>query len=448
MDICLNTTSTDEALAHPLVVGLLEHVSDGAIVIDARTRQVIMMNPIARELLGYTTDEAVGCQCKRIRSGPACDQECPLDRMLTDGPRSAETRMYYLGKGARRVLHARTRFLLLRGPAGEPVAAVELFRDLREVEELREQLHERRALHHIIGRAEAMQQLYTLVEQIAPHDLPVLLTGESGVGKERFADAIHHLSGRALKPFVKVNCAALSTALVESELFGHRRGAFTGALEERVGRFEAADGGTILLDEIGELPMELQAKLLRVLQNGEVQRIGDARPRHVNVRIIGATNRDLVQDVARGRFRQDLYFRLLGAHLHIPPLRERPEDIPLLAEHFLAQHAPHATLSAAATRALLAHPWPGNVRELEHTLQLASIRAGAHATILPEHLQPTTPPTTPATHAPAPEPPLDLRTLEHQAITRAMRQAEGNITHAARLLGIDRSTLWRKLQRL
>jgi two-component system response regulator HydG len=289
-----------------------------------------------------------------------------------------------------------------------------------------------------------MQSLFELVEQIAPFDIPVLITGESGVGKERFAEAIHQLSQRSERSMVVVNCAALSPSLVERELFGHRRGSFTGATRDRRGRFEEANGGTLLLDEIGDLPLELQPKLLRALQEGEVQRVGEDRPRQVDVRVLAATNRRLEDDVAAGRFRQDLYFRLLGARVHIPPLRERREDIPPLCDHLLAGFDADSPkrLSDNATARLLEREWPGNVRELANVLQLATIRAGRRSTIEVDDLvTPGSPPSLPSDGT------LDLAELERRTIERALQRTEGNLSAAAKLLGIDRTTLWRRLKR-
>ncbi|HCH66440.1 MAG TPA: hypothetical protein DFR83_26790 [Deltaproteobacteria bacterium] len=270
------------------------------------------------------------------------------------------------------------------------------------------------------------------------------------MGKERFADAVHHLSERSSGAYVKVNCAALNASLVESELFGHRRGAFTGASQDRRGKFEEADGGTILLDEVGELPLGLQAKLLRVIQQGEIQRVGEDRPRTVDVRILAATNRNIEDDVDAGHFREDLYYRLAGVRLHIPPLRERLVDVPALAIHFLTKFAEEAErrgrpkgcegLSDDAMADLTSREWRGNVRELENVLRLAWIRVPGGGLIQPAHLQ------MPGRQRAEPEP-LNLGEVERRAIDRAMERSEGNIAGAARLLGIDRTTLWRKLKR-
>ena len=424
-------------------------------VIDASTRRILEMNPVARQVLGYGDSDPIGCQCKAMMNSPACTISCPLTAMLEGRHKDRALQLYYRGPDGRSMLHARTRMLLLRGPDGTPLAGVELFRDLRETRRLERALHERRGLHGVVGSAPPMQALYTLVEQVAPYDLPVLLTGESGTGKERFADAIQHLSDRADRAFVKVNCAALSPSLVESELFGHKRGAFTGASRDRSGVFEEADGGTLFLDEVGELPLSIQAKLLRVLQEGEVTRVGEDQVRRVDVRVIAATNRDLRAEIEAGRFREDLYYRLAGVTLHLPPLRDRLSDVPALVEHVLGRLAaqekrrsrqkPVAGITDAAVQLLSRQAWRGNVRELVNVLRLAWIRTPPGAPIDVPSLD------LPAASTPSPPPDqaiLPLAALEEQAIRAAVAHHDGNMSAAARTLGIDRSTLWRKWKKL
>jgi transcriptional regulator with GAF, ATPase, and Fis domain len=261
-------------------------------------------------------------------------------------------------------------------------AEVEALKNRLQAENL--YLQEEIKLEHdfgdILGRSAALKKVLHLVEQVAATDATVLILGETGTGKELVARAIHHLSPRRTRPLVKVNGAALPATLIESELFGHERGAFTGASAQRIGRFELADGGTLFLDEIGELPLDLQVKLLRVLQEGEFERVGGTRTVHVDVRVIAATNRNLQQAIRAGTFREDLYYRLNVFPLVVPPLRERPEDIPLLVTHFVHKFAAKLgkrleTIPAAVMDALQAHPWPGNVRELEHVIERAVILA-------------------------------------------------------------------------
>jgi transcriptional regulator with PAS, ATPase and Fis domain len=434
---------------------LLDESSDGAVVIAADDRRILAMNPVARDVLGYSESEAIGCQCKKMLNSPACTISCPLTALLEGRKKDRALQLYYRGADGSSMLHARTRMLLVRGPDGTPLAGIELFRDLRETRRLQRELGARKGLHGIVGSSPPMQALYGLVEQVAPYDLPVLITGESGTGKERFADAIQHLSERAAAPFIKLNCAALSPTLVESELFGHKRGAFTGASRDRSGVFEEADGGTLFLDEVGELALPIQAKLLRTLQEGEVTRVGEDRVLRVDVRVIAATNRDLPTEIAEGRFREDLYYRLAGVTLALPPLRERLEDVPALVDHLLGQLRGQERrrskekrvtgITPAAVRALSGQRWRGNVRELVNVLRLAWIRTPGGTAMGMDQLGLPSQERVPAV---TPDLEVSLAELEEQAIRAAMERHDGNMSAAARALGVDRSTLWRKWKRL
>jgi len=318
----------------------------------------------------------------------------------------------------------------------------------------------------IVGTSPAILRLLEETAMVAASDLAVLVTGETGVGKERVAHQVHELSARRDEAMIHVNCAALPEAIAESELFGHVAGAFTGAVRERAGKFEVADGGTIFLDEIGELPLTLQPKLLRVLQSGEIQRVGSDRVHRVDVRVVAATNRDLEQEVAGGRFRVDLYHRIAAFPLRVPPLRERRGDIPLLAAHF-ADGARRrlgtgpVRLSEEVRARLAAAEWPGNVRELENVVSRAVLRAasgrerGAPVQVEPAHLDlPGSPASSPAADAPGPEPvggrPLSerVRELQRRAILEAVERNGGRWAAAARDLGMHRSNLHHLARRL
>jgi DNA-binding NtrC family response regulator len=292
-----------------------------------------------------------------------------------------------------------------------------------------------------IGASRAMHEVHDLVHRAAAAPFPVLITGESGTGKELVARALHQLSGREGR-FVPINCAALPENLLESELFGHEKGAFTGADRQKPGLLEAAHRGTLFLDEVTELPMALQPKLLRALEDGEVRRLGSTQPRRFDVRFVAATNRDLEQQVQHGRFRDDLYWRLHVLHIHVPPLRERPADVPLLAEHFLAGRP----LSHQAMAVLAAYPWPGNVRELRNAVERAATLATARE-IRPEDLPPRIRNAVGATLrlADASRRNLPLRDLERAYILEILRQSGGNKSRTAEILGLDRKTLYRKL---
>ena len=295
----------------------------------------------------------------------------------------------------------------------------------------------------LVGFCAAMRRLHAALEEVAPTDEPVLIQGETGSGKELVARAVHTRSRRSAGPFVAVNCGALPKDLAESELFGHERGAFSGAVALRRGYFEEANGGTLFLDEVVELPLEAQAKLLRVLESGELRRVGGDGARRVDVRIVAAANRSLRELVRHNRFRLDLFHRLCVAELHVPPLRQRMEDLPALTRHFLP---PDRVLSADALRRLGEHPWPGNVRELRNVMRRAALRARGPV-IEADHLALEAVDAPPCGHAHI----FDkgaLAQIEQQAIGAALEACGGNKTAAARRLGISRSALWDKMRRL
>ncbi len=307
--------------------------------------------------------------------------------------------------------------------------------------------------HNMVGESPSMKQVYQFISKVAPTDSTVLISGESGTGKELAARAIHQNSKRAKLPFMAVNCAALAETLLESELFGHEKGAFTGAMAMRKGRLEVADGGTVFLDEIGELSPALQVKLLRVLQEREFERVGGTRTIKVDIRLVAATNKDLEQAIAAGTFRQDLFYRLNVVELAMPPLRERPEDISLLANYFASKHGEKCNrrilgVSPEAQARLLSYEWPGNVRELENAIERAVV-LGATDHILPEDLpEATLESEAAATTIPAPRYHDAVTQTKKQIILSAMDQAKGSYTEAAKLLGVHPNYLHRLIRNL
>ena len=327
--------------------------------------------------------------------------------------------------------------------------AVEKRRLVREVSLLRSDFQARYGLDHIVGRSACLRELLERVVRVAPSDATVLVSGESGTGKELIARALHAASRRSDKPFIPVNCAAITETLLESELFGHARGAFTGATRSRRGLFEEASGGTLFIDEIGETAPGCQAKLLRAIQEGEIRRVGESLPVKVNVRVIAATNQNLKAAVSERRFREDLFYRLNVVPLRVPPLRERREDVPLLAQHFLERYAKRSgerkTLSPAALQKLVEHPWPGNVRELENMIEQAAALAPQSA-LSDEDIR---------FEVAAPRGAGAVQTLaeavdaaERHAIEAALASCGGEHAGAARQLAVSSTTLWRKMKRL
>ena len=319
----------------------------------------------------------------------------------------------------------------------------------RENENLRAQLRERYGLPGLIAHSPAMHAVLDLVERVAPTDATVLIQGESGTGKEVIAKAVHHASARAARPFVAVNCGAVPETLLESELFGYVRGAFTGAAAGKLGLFEEADGGTLFLDEIAEMPAALQVKLLRALQSGEVRRLGATQAATIDVRVLAATNGDLATRIAQGTFREDLFYRLNVIQVMLPPLRERREDIPALAEHFLGRAAAKLgrtlRLSAAALERLLRYPWPGNVRELENAIERAAILARTES-VEPDDLPPHVSSGLQLGPSPALPDQISLADAERVHILTTLERFGRNHSGAAEALGIGRTTLWRKLK--
>jgi transcriptional regulator with PAS, ATPase and Fis domain len=319
------------------------------------------------------------------------------------------------------------------------------------VEDVLSKLDARQLFPEIIGESRVMRALLRQVVKVAPTDSTVLILGESGTGKELVATSIFENSRRRNRPFIKLNCLAIPPELMESELFGHEKGAFTGATARKPGKFELADGGTLFLDEIGDMPFDVQGKILRVLQEKEFDRVGGTRPIKVDVRIICATNKSLEPMVAEGRFREDLYYRINVFALHLPRLRERKEDIPQLVDKFLSRISPEAAISPAALQTLIGHHWPGNVRELQNTIERAAVMSEGRVIDLPHLPEPLV-----ARHEPAYRPPPDgecqsiddrLREIEKSMIIDALKRTNGVQVRAAALMGINQRSLWHRIKK-
>lgn len=422
---------------------ILESTGDAILAVDL-DGLIVSFNSAAEELLGYRRDEVLGRPVEEICRGEFCPLRETLER--GEGLPASELNLR-VRDGSLVPVWFRT--ALLRDGGRKITGAVAIFRDLREVRQLRADWREAHGLDRLIGKSAAMRAVRERIQQVAPTDTTVLILGESGTGKELVAEILHSLSPRWDKPLVKVNCAALPETLLESELFGHVRGAFTGAVSDRKGRFELAHGGTIFLDEIGDLPLPLQVKLLRVLQEREFERVGSTRTIRVDLRVIAATHRDLETMVAQGQFRQDLYYRLNVVPIRIPPLREHREDIPLLAEKILDELAARTGnrrkhLTPQALRRLMDYDWPGNVRELENALEYAVVTS-SDDWIQPEDLPALRSPTGRAGREAALS--AARSQAEREALVAAL-ESSATLSEAAQRLGVSRATLWRKMKRL
>ena len=463
---------------------LFSSMQDVMISVDPELT-VQSINRAGEELFGVSQEQAVGMLLPQVMPDLAlrCDEF--FHDVLSYGERIVEERVELLLDSDERHIFMINCSPFDSGSHGQRGAML-MLRDITRLVSLEEQLQERRSFKNIIGTSKGMLNLYSMLENLVDLDTTVLVTGESGTGKELVAEALHHNGARANGPLVRVNCSALSENLLESELFGHVRGAFTGATKDKVGRFEAAEGGTIFLDEIGDISLRIQVLLLRFLESHEFERVGDTVTRKANVRIVAATNADLQQRVMQGVFRSDLFYRLNVMNVHLPPLRERLDDMALLVQYFIDMFNDTLNVSISGVseqvmQIFMNHPWPGNIRELKHTIEHASILART-GRITPDHLpvqllgvDPLSS-GDPVRHQPygggyggspygayAPQPlispnaympsqPQQVRvpchTVTVEEVQAAIASANGNKTAAAKLLGMGRATLYRKLKEL
>jgi PAS domain S-box-containing protein len=444
---------------------IVDAMADGVFTVDA-SGTIIAWSQGAERITGYASEEVVGRSC-RLFEGPNCKGFAALTELLrgtcdsTSGTCHQECKV--LAKDGREVMiHGSVR--LVSEPDGRVAGAVGNFADVtpfllanERIALLEEQVKNRDAFGPLVGASVPMQEAFRRIRLAAHSDVTVFICGESGTGKELAAAAIHSISGRCDRPFIAVNCSAIPESLLESELFGHVKGAFTGADRDKLGLFQAAEGGTLFLDEIGDVSPLLQLKLLRVLQEREVRRVGDANPTRVNVRLITATNRDLKELVASGSFREDFYYRIHVFEIRLPPLRERREDIPLLARHFIDQLSREYERSVRdiardALQCLMEHDWPGNVRELRNALEHAFVTVSGQTISLldlPAELRERRAPRVVRPGLDADHTPLGPEDrAERLRILDALSRTGGNRTEAARLLGTSRVTLWKKIRKL
>ena len=428
---------------------ILDSIADGVFTVDKDWR-ITSFNRAAEKITGVPQEDAIGKPCCDVFRAIICEEQCALKETLRTGKQLVNKAIYIIdAKGQQVPISIST--AILKDSGGQVIGGVETFRDLSMVEELRKELEQKYTFADIIGRSHAMQQLFDLMPQIALSESIVLIEGASGTGKEVFARAIHDLSGRRDKPFVAVNCGALPDTLLESELFGYKAGAFTDARKDKPGRFSIAEGGTIFLDEIGDISPAMQARLLRVLQEKTIEPLGSVESVTVNVRVISATNKNLNKLVRKGTFREDLYYRIDVVRLELPRLRDRREDIPLLADHLVAkfnrlQNRDIAGISPEVMALLMKHEYRGNVRELENIIEHAFVlcRGGL---IQVQHL-PVSLYSSPGLRPSVGKEGLTLKALEALHISDALRRHDGNRTAAAQELGINPSTLFRKIRSL
>lgn len=428
---------------------ILNDIADGVVVIGLDHR-VLFINRAAKEILGQVGDDELLCgkKCREVVGHSACSLGCIINTTIKTGEHIYNYESY-LEKGGRKVtLSINTS--LLKDEDGKIIGGVEIFRDVSLIKELKNELKGKYRFENVVGKNYKMHEVYELLYEVAPTKATVLIEGETGTGKELIANAIHHNSPRSGRPFIKLNCAALSEGVLESELFGHVKGAFTGAIADKPGRFELASGGTLFLDEIGDITLHTQVKLLRVLQEGEFERVGGTKTVKVDVRVVAATNKDLKAAVEKGQFREDLYYRLKVVPIHLPALRERKDDIPLLVRHFIDKFNKEmgreiTNLSPRAMELFMEYNYPGNIRELEHIIEHAFVRCQGK-TILPEHLPRELQNVDVIDKAMESDEPL--KELERETILRALNEAGWKYQECAKRLKISRTTLWRKMKEL
>lgn len=439
------------------VEAILNSISDAVVTID-KDWKISSYNRSAEELTGIPKSQAIGKLCRDVMGLDLCSGNCPMEETFETGVsrRDVDT---VVRLGEEKVIPLSVSTALFRGKGGEVHGGVETYRNLEEIERVVQKRKARFPYGNIVGKAPSIREIFDLVDVIKGTDSTVLLTGESGTGKELFANAIHDLSQRRRGPYVKVNCAALTETLLESELFGHVKGAFTGAIVDKVGRFEASDGGTIFLDEIGDIPLSIQVKLLRVLQDHEFERVGSSNTVRVDVRVIAATNRDLKRLMGEGKFREDLYYRLNVIPIRVPPLRERIDDIPDLVDHILGKLAKRGIekvrgISPEAMKCLMSYNWPGNVRELENIIERSVVWARNEvvtaADLAPEVLEYCRERKMGVFHETCKElkPEREMRNFnEREALLKVLEKHRWNRGLAAKNLGVDRTTLWRKMKK-
>jgi len=426
---------------------VLESINEGLITIDL-DKKINSFNRAAEAATGFRRQEAIGQFCFDVLRTSICAEKCLMEQCLADGAARHDIPAFIITKAGDQI-PVSMNTALLRDDEGKPEGAVEVFRDLTEIDRLRRQLSRSFMPEDIVGKHPRMREIFAFLPDIAESESAVLIQGPTGSGKELFARAIHHLSPRKHGPFIAINCGALPDTLLESELFGYARGAFTGAQQNKPGRFLLADKGTIFLDEISSTSTAFQADLLRVLEQGEFVPLGDTKPTRTDFRVVAATNRDLKAMMKEGSFREDLYYRLNVVRITLPSLRERKEDIPLLADHFIHKYnllkgRDIQRIAPEVLSCFMKYPFPGNIRELENIIEYAFILCKTKQIEL-EHLPGEVKEWRPVHEHHVP---LDQESREEaEKITQLLERNRGKRMQTARELGISRSTLWRKIKK-
>lgn len=426
---------------------ILDSLGEGVFTVD-KNFKINFFNQAAERITGLKREEVIGNFCKYIFRSKLCLENCPIARVLESGQNIFDVGSKIQHTNGFKVPIRLNAAVLRNQKDHAPVGGVISFRDLSDLELIGKELKQEKTFHDVIGRSKAMQEIFQLIEEISDSDASVLIQGESGTGKEMIANAIQATSLRKNAPFIKVNCSVFPPQLLASELFGHVRGAFTGAIKDRIGRFEMANKGTLFLDEVAEMPLQMQLQLLRVLQEGTFERVGESITRKVDVRIIAASNKNLFHCIAEGKFREDLYYRLNVIPLDIPPLRVRPVDIPSLAEHFLRKYSLLSNkviqeIEGSAMDLLLKYSWPGNIRELENAIEYAVARCKApvlKSTVFPPSIRPNN-------HTDGGQNIISEEAqTEYNQLLNLLQKHRWNRSQVARELGIGRTTLWRKMK--
>lgn len=443
-----NTTKMTQELP-TTVEAILDSISDGVFTVDEDWR-VTSFNRAAEDITGIKRQDAINKPCYEVLRASMCEADCALRHTMQSGKPVINKAAFIVAADGRRI-PVSISTSLLRDDDGRIIGGAETFRDLSLVEELRKEIEGRFQIGDIVSRSAAMRRIFDIMPQVAASDSTVLIQGETGTGKELLAHALHNMSRRASKPFIALNCGALPDNLLESELFGYKKGAFTGAQADKPGRFALAEGGTLFLDEIGDISKALQVRLLRVLEEMTYEPLGGTSTVHADVRIIAATNSNLSDEVREGRFRRDLFYRVNVVRIELPPLRKRREDIPVLTEHFInsLNRKQGKSISGVHDQVMLflmAHDYPGNVRELENIIEHAFVLCDK-GLIEPRHL-----PEAFAQTATVEYPSGDMKSIVHAAEKQALRQAleqhNYNRQAAARALGLHKSTFFRKIKAL